>query len=67
MRLFKRQIRRNDDAIGTSRKVAAAVLDIFFVNLQLRIARKLSENIIVAKGDERVSRTSASGKDDKGK
>lgn len=52
---------------GTSRRVAAAVLDIFFVNLRLRIARKLSENVIVAKGDERVSRTSASGKDDKGK
>lgn len=48
--------------------VAAVVLDIFFVNLRLRIARKLSENVIVAEGDERVPGKSASGRrGDKGK
>lgn len=47
--------------------VAAIVLNIFFVNLRLRIARKLSGNVIVAEGDERVPGTSASGRGDKGK
>lgn len=50
------------------RNVADIVPDIFFVNLRLRIARKLSENVIVAEGDERVPGKSASGRrGDKGK
>lgn len=44
------------------------VAGVFFVNLRLRVARKLPANVIVAEGGERVfARTSASGKGDKGK
>lgn len=68
-RLFKRQIGRNDDASGERfEDVAAVLIDVFFVNLRLRIARKLTGNVIVAEEDEGwFRRISASEKEDKRK
>lgn len=55
-------------AENVSKNVAAVLIDVFFVNLRLRIARKLMGNVIVAEEDEGwLRRTSASEKRDKGK
>lgn len=52
-RLFKGQIGRNDDASRERfQDVAAVFIDVFFVNLRLRIARKLTGNVIVAEENE---------------